>query len=171
MKLLEFYVNLNVYPILLEANGSKEHTKQSIFINAPLEDVFQYTINPENWAYFYNNLAAPKRIDGNGEAGTVVEADYAIMGMHFPQTIQVTECELSGSTARWTGMMSGSFTAKQTGLYKAVDNGTELTLDIESYIPHDLFGRITDRMIYERISRNSANHTLENIKAICEGTD
>ena len=145
------------------------HTNQSTFINAPLEDVFRYTIDPRNWAHFYNNLAVPKRIDGTGEVGTIVEADYAIMGMHFLQTIQVTECEYTESSARWTGMISGSFTAKQTCTYKAVDNGTELTLDIESFIPHDLFGRITDRMIYERISKNSATHTLENIKAICEG--
>lgn len=147
------------------------HTNQSIYINAPLEDVFRYTVNPENWAHFYNNLVAPKSIDGNGEVGTVVEADYAIMGMHFPQTIQVTECENDGLSARWTGMMSGSFNAKQTCVYKSIDNGTELTLDIESYIPHDLFGRFTDRVIYERISKNSANHTLENIKAICEGEE
>lgn len=152
----------------MEVNGSMAHTNQAIFIQAPLEDVFRYTTNPENWPYFYNNLAVPKSIDGNGEVGTVVVADYAIIGMHFLQTIQVTECESDGSCARWTGLISGSFNAKQTCSYQSVGNGTELTLDIESFIPHDLFGRLTDRMIYERISKNSAVHTLENIKAICE---
>lgn len=147
------------------------HTKQTLFINAPLEQVFRYTINPENWAHFYNHLAAPKRIDGNGELGTVVEADYAIMGMHFPETIQVTECEISGGSAKWTGMMSGSFNARQSCTYEALESGTELVLEIESYIPDDLFGKLTDRMIYERLSRNSAAHTLENIKVICESSD
>ncbi len=147
------------------------HTKQTIFINAPIEQVFRYTINPENWAHFYNHLAAPKRIDGNGELGTVVEADYAIMGIHFPETIQVTECEISGGSAKWTGMMSGSFNARQSCSYQTLESGTELVLEIESYIPDDLFGKLTDRMIYERLSRNSAAHTLENIKVICESSD
>lgn len=147
------------------------HTKQTIFINAPIEQVFRYTINPENWAHFYNHLAAPKSIDGNGELGTVVEADYAIMGIHFPETIQVTECEISGGNAKWTGMMSGSFNARQSCTYESLESGTELILEIESYIPDDLFGKLTDRMIYERLSRNSAAHTLENIKVICESSD
>ncbi len=147
------------------------HTKQTIFINAPIEQVFRYTINPENWAHFYNHLAAPKRIDGNGEIGTVVEADYAIMGIHFPETIQVTECEISGGSAKWTGMMSGSFNARQSCSYATLESGTEIVLEIESYIPDDLFGKLTDRMIYERLSRNSATHTLENIKVICESSD
>lgn len=154
-----------------EANERMAHTKQSIFINAPLEKVFRYTINPENWAHFYNNLASPKKIDGNGEVGTVVEAEYAILGMHFPETIQVTECEITDSAAKWTGMMSGSFNARQSSYYVTRDSGTELNFEIESYIPDDLFGKITDRIIYERLSRNSAAHTLENIKAICESSD
>ena len=154
-----------------EANERMAHTKQTIFINAPLEKVFHYTINPENWAHFYNNLAAPKKIDGNGDLGTTVEADYAIMGMHFPETIQVTECEITDSTAKWTGMLSGSFNAKQSSYYEAKDSGTELTFEIESYIPDDLYGKITDQLIYERLGRISAAHTLKNIKAICESPE
>ena len=147
------------------------HTKQTIFINAPLEKVYRYTINPKNWAHFYNNLASPKKIDGNGDVGTEVEADYAIMGIHFPQTIQVTECELTDSSARWTGMLSGSFNAKQSSYYEAKGSGTELTFETESYIPDDLFGKITDRFIYERLDKNSAAHTLENIKVSCESLE
>lgn len=146
-------------------------TKQTIFINAPLEKVYRYTINPENWAHFYNHLSSPKKIDGNGEVGTVVEADYAIMGMHFPETIQVTECESTDGTAKWTGMMSGSFNARQSSYYEAKDSGTELSFEIESYIPDDLFGKITDRIIYERLGKNSAAHSLENVKVICESSE
>ncbi|HSJ39216.1 MAG TPA: SRPBCC family protein [Planococcus sp. (in: firmicutes)] len=147
------------------------HTKQTIFINAPLENVFRYTINPENWAHFYNNLSSPKKIDGTGDLGTVVETDYAIMGLHFPVTIQVTECEVTDRTAKWTGMVSGSLNARHSSYYEAKDLGTELTFEIESYIPDDLFGKITDRLIYERMDRKSAAHSLENVKMICENPE
>ena len=64
--------------------------KKSIFIDAPLEKVYQYTMNPENWSHFYNGLSEAESISGKGEVGTIVKTKFSMLGMHFPVTITVT---------------------------------------------------------------------------------
>lgn len=146
--------------------------KKSIFINAPLEKVYQYTINPENWSHFYNGLSEAESIKGKGEVGTIVKTKYSMLGMHFPVTIEVTACEMTPEGAKWSGDMTGSFPSKQTSTYVPKENGTELTFEIDSGgTPDSLFGKIIDKLVTDKMEENSAMHSLENIKAICEHSD
>ncbi len=143
---------------------------KSIFINAPLEEVYKYTINPENWSQFYNGLSEAERIKGDGEVGTIVKTKYSMLGIHFPVKIEVTACEMPPEGAKWSGDMTGNFPSKQTSIYVQKDNGTELTFEIDSSgTPENLFGKIIDKLVTDKMEENSAMHTLENIKAICEG--
>ena len=65
--------------------------------------------------------------------------------------------------------MTGNFPSKQTSTYVPKDNGTELTFEIDSGgTPDSLFGKIIDKLVTDKMEENSAMHTLENIKAICE---
>ncbi|MDS8771846.1 hypothetical protein RLL94_00580, partial [Streptococcus pneumoniae] len=66
---------------------------QSIFIQAPIDEVFQFAKKPGNWTSFYNHLSKPERIEGTGEAGTEVETVFSIVGLRFPVTINVIRCE------------------------------------------------------------------------------
>lgn len=144
--------------------------KKSIFINAPLDEVYLYTINPENWSQFYNGLSEAERIKGDGEVGTIVKTKYSMLGIHFPVKIEVTECEMTSKGAKWSGNMTGSFPSKQTSIYVPKDGGTELTFEIDSSgTPDNLFGKIIDKIVTDKMEENSAMHSLENIKAICEG--
>lgn len=144
--------------------------KKSIFINAPLEEVYKYTINPENWSQFYNGLSEAERIKGDGEVGTIVKTKYSMLGIHFPVKIEVTACEMTPEGAKWSGDMTGNFPSEQTSIYVPKDNGTELTFEIDSSgTPENLFGKIIDKLVTDKMEENSAMHTLENIKAICEG--
>ena len=142
--------------------------EKTIFINAPVEKVYEYTINPENWSHFYNGLSEAESVHGKGEVGTIVKLSYSMMGMHFPVTIEVTESQLTADGAIWKGNITGSFPTKQTSRYIAKDGGTELTFDIDSVPPETLFTKILDKLVTDKMEENSTQHTLENIKAICE---
>jgi len=144
--------------------------KKNIFINAPLEEVYQYTINPENWSHFYNGLSEAESIKGDGEVGTIVKTKYSMLGIHFPVTIEVTACDRTSKDAKWSSEMTGGFPSKQTSIYVPKDNGTQLTFEIDSGgTPNNLFGKIIGKLVTDKMEENSAMHTLENIKAICEG--
>jgi ligand-binding SRPBCC domain-containing protein len=142
--------------------------EKTIFINAPVGKVYEYTINPENWSHFYNGLSEAESVHGKGEVGTIVKSSYSMMGMHFPITIEVTESQLTADGAIWKGNITGSFPTKQTSRYIAKDGGTELTFDIDSVPPETLFTKILDKLVTDKMEENSTQHTLENIKAICE---
>ena len=143
--------------------------EKTIFINAPVEKVYEYTNNPENWSHFYNGLSEPESISGKGEVGTIVKSSYSMMGIHFPITIEVTESKRTDDGgAIWSGSITGSFPTKQISRYVAKDGGTELTFDIDSVPPETLFTKILDKLVTDKMEENSTQHTLENIKAICE---
>lgn len=141
---------------------------QSIFIQAPINEVFQFAKKPANWTSFYNHLSKPERIEGTGEAGTEVETVFSIVGLRFPVTINVVRCERDGDEGFWEGIITGSFIAHQRSHYRSMDGGTEAVFELEIDLPHSAFDRFTERLVYDRLERNTLRHTLENLKAACE---
>ncbi|MFP3356485.1 SRPBCC family protein [Planococcus citreus] len=141
---------------------------QSIFIQAPIDEVFQFAKKPGNWTSFYNHLSKPDRIEGTGEAGTEVETVFSIVGLRFPVTINVIRCERDGAEGFWEGIITGSFIAHQKSHYRSMDGGTEAVFELEIDLPHSAFDRFTERLVYDRLERNTLRHTLENLKAACE---
>ena len=113
-------------------------------------------------------ISVAENVSGKGEVGTIVKSSYSMMGIHFPIIIEVTESQLTDEGAIWKGNITGSFPTKQTSHYVAKDNGTELTFDIDSVPPETLFTKILDKLVTDKMEENSTQHTLENIKAICE---
>lgn len=142
--------------------------KQSIFINAPLEKVFAYATNPKDWSNWYAHLTGPEKLSGNGEAGTVGEFKYILVGQHLPMTIEVKEKSQTADHAIWRGTFDGLLHGVQLFAYQAKDGGTDLTVDIEYSVPGNIFGKIMDLVLIEKLQTNSTTHTLENLKAICE---
>ncbi|MFC4713655.1 SRPBCC family protein [Planococcus dechangensis] len=141
---------------------------QSLFIQAPIDDVFQFAKNPENWTSFYNHLSKPEKIDGTGDAGTEVDTVFSIIGLRFPVAINVIRCERIGQEGFWEGIITGSFIAHQKSHYRAMDGGTEVTFELEIDLPDSAFDRFTERLVYDRLERTTLRHTLENLKAACE---
>ncbi|NTW72864.1 MAG: SRPBCC family protein [Eubacteriaceae bacterium] len=144
--------------------------KKSIFINAPLEKVYNYTTaNPEEWSHFYVNLTGPEKLTGKGEAGTVGEFKYNMLGLHFDMTIEVVESKIAAERALWIGNFKGPIFGTQRSIYVPKDGGTELTIEIESTRPESILKRIANSLIVDRMQENALVHTLENIKTVCEG--
>lgn len=72
-----------------------------LFIDAPFHKVFGFAKDPQNWTSFYNHLAQPSRVSGSGEAGTIVESEFSILGMRFPLAIAVIRCEQTENAGIW----------------------------------------------------------------------
>ncbi|MBF7096817.1 SRPBCC family protein [Alkalibacter mobilis] len=142
--------------------------KKSIFINAPMEKVAKYGTNPKEWGHWYAHLSDPENLVGEGEAGTVGEFKYTMLGMHLPMKVEVIENTQSPEKHVWMGTFEGPLSGKQTFTYIAKDGGTEVDVDIEYTVPGSILGRIADILIIEKIQENATVATLENLKAICE---
>lgn len=142
--------------------------KVSNFINAPLEKVSEYAMNPKEWEHWYAHLSGPEKLNGNGDAGTVGEFKYTLLGIHLPMTVKVKECTLSPEKHVWIGTFAGPLYGTQTFTYMPKNGGTEVTAEIEYTVPGSIFGKIANILVIEKIQENATIATLANLKAICE---
>lgn len=142
--------------------------KKSIYIDAPVEKVALYGINPKEWGHWYAHLSEPEKLVGEGEVGTVGEFKYSLLGTHLPITITVKEFNESPKEFVWIGKVDGPMAGTQKFTYTEKNGGTEVNADIEYTVPGSILGKIANLLIIEKILENSTVATLENLKAICE---
>lgn len=142
--------------------------KKSILIMATPEDVYRLARDPDRWGHWYANLATPKIMNGDGGAGTIVECQYNLLGMHFPISIEVTEDFVSAQECRWAGLIKGPISGKQHCSYQQSASGTEAVFEIEYSLPEGIIGKIADAVIVEKLQENAMIQTLQNLKLFCE---
>ena len=142
--------------------------KESIFINAPLEKVAGYAMNPKEWAHWYAHLSEPTKLVGDGDTGTVGEFKYTILGIHLPMTVEVKECTQGSEKHVWKGTFEGPLSGTQTFTYIAKDGGTQVVGEIDYNMPENIVGKVANLLVVEKIQENATVATLKNLKAICE---
>ncbi len=147
---------------------SMSSLRESIFINAPLGKVAGYGMDPKEWAHWYAHLSEPIKLTGDGEAGTVGEFKYTILGVHLPMTVEVKECSHGSDKHVWKGTFEGPLSGTQTFTYLDKDGGTEVVADIEYDMPENIIGKVANLLVVEKIQENATIATLKNLKAICE---
>lgn len=142
--------------------------KKSIFINAPFEKVHTCATNPYNYSLYMDGLSDPEDIKGNGEAGTTGKFKYLMLGKKYSIDVKITGCDFNEDGCIVTSEISGDFTGKQTSTGKRMDNGTEITYELEYTIPGSIFGKIADKLVIEKKEEESMEKTMANLKALCE---
>jgi uncharacterized membrane protein len=147
------------------------HIKESIVINAPPDKVHALARDPLRWSTWYSGLSDPKSVEGDGGAGTVVEHDYLMAGIHFPVTTQVTkDCKNPDGSCSHRNEFEGPLSGWQTWEYIPKDGGTEVVAEIEYSAPGKALGKVADRLIIERMQERAARETLERLKVLVEAS-
>jgi len=147
---------------------SEVNYKKSIFINAPLEKVYKYVVDPETWSQWdahVTDVAVPK---GDGGVGTVVEMNYSLFGIKHPNVVEVTEDIFNPEASTWVAKLTGDTSGYYRVTFLPKDEGTELTFEISQTIPEKLLAKVISKVVISKARANATVHCLENIKAICE---
>ena len=144
------------------------HFKRSTLIQAPIEKVYAFARDPNHWNDWWVGLGEAEKIDGKGEVGTTVKHHYKLAGINFPITSRVTEDRPGPNNAHWKGTFEGPLSGKHEWTYIARGDDTEVNVDIDYAIPGKALGRIADRLLIERLEERAMEHTLENMKLMCE---
>lgn len=142
--------------------------KKCIFINAPLEKIHNFGVNPNNYVLYNDGLSDPQDIKGNGEVGTTGNFKVLVMGKQYPITVTITECTLGPDGCITKTEISGSFSGKQVMTAKRVNGGTEFTSELEYTLPGSIFGLLADKLLVEKKQESSMEQTLKNLKDLCE---
>lgn len=146
------------------------HIEKSLTIDAPIDRVYGLARDPRRWHTWWPNLTEGELVKGEGEAGTVVEHAYRLLGIPIDVTTRVLEDHREGDTARWRGAIDGPLDGEQTWSYRSVAGGraTEVTAQVDYTVPGKVLGPAVDRLVVERIQEHAVEHTLANLKLLCE---
>jgi hypothetical protein len=144
------------------------HIHKTNLIHAPIEKVYPFSRDPQRWNDWWVGLSAPDEIKGNGEPGTIIKHHYKMAGINFPVTSTVLEDKFGPKESRWKGKFEGPIAGEHTWTYTAKGDETEVVLDLDYTVPGKALGRIADRLLLERLQEKAMDHTIENLKLLCE---
>ena len=146
------------------------HIYKNTLVHAPVEKIYNFARDPQNWNTFFIGLGMPEEIKGNGTAGTVAKFPFTMAGLVFPVTIRVNDEKfVAGGKTYWKAAIEGPLAGNIEWNYVPKGtNETEITLDINYTVPGKLLGKITDKLLIERMQEKAAATTLENMKLLCE---
>lgn len=144
------------------------HIHVNTIVHAPVAEVTALAFDPHRWHTWFVGLTEPEEVEGNGEPGTVVNHGYLLAGIRFPVTTRVLRAEETEMMATWEATIEGPFDGRQLWTYKPVADGVQVDVQMDYTIPVVLLGKFADLLFIERIQKRSIEHTLENLKLLCE---
>lgn len=145
------------------------HIRLDKHIDAPVERVTEIAMDPRHWASWWVNLSEPKKVEGDGGAGTVVEHSYLMAGVPFPVTTRVLQNEPTATGGRHVRLeFGGPLKGWQSWDYEPSGSGTLVSAEIEYNVPGAAVGKFADRVLVERLQERAREQTLENLKLLAE---
>ncbi len=148
------------------ADGNRSTVSASVRVHAPVEKVFAYVTDPQNWTKYVTSLVEVRGLPGGApEAGMTFEWTYRMLGINFrgAGTVSVVRKD------RAFGLqMRGGFRAEESFRFEREAAGTVLTAEITYEMPGKVLGVIANGLVVEKINRKEAQAVLMKIKAICE---
>ena len=140
--------------------------ENSIVINAPMEKVFGILDDPERYPAFFAGVVGISDVSRTEERiGDSGSMKYSVLGIHFDVqfTIQAWE-ENKAIVSR----LEGAFPGKVTTTFNEQDDGVKVTQTFDYTIGGGVLGRALNAVVVERMNERNAQHTLENLKTLCE---
>ena len=104
--------------------------EQSVWINRPVEEVFEFATNPEKEPQ-WNTSMQESEITSEGPlgVGTKVRSMSRVLGRSVETTWEVTEYEVNRRKA--VKSTSGPVPFEATSVFESVEGGTKLTFTIQ----------------------------------------
>lgn len=137
-------------------------------INAPVEEVYEYTLAPENHPEMMPSLMDIRNVDALDNGGFEGDYTFKMLGMELDGRFRDTEVTPGD---RRVYELSGDIEGEVRYDYEAVDGETRF-MYYQDYEPlhSGLLGKITQPMANQYLKREIAT-TLDNTKMILEETD
>src|SRR5205809_605346 len=137
---------------------------KSVEVGAPVEKVFEMLDNPENFPVYVPNVTKVSNIRRSEKRlGDSFDVVYSMMGMEFPETFTYSEyAKPKRLAARYEGRMSGSMgiTLEPKG------DKTLATLDVNYEVRPGPFGKIANKLLFERMNEKSAERRLGAVQEV-----
>lgn len=142
--------------------------KESVDIKLPVDKVFSYVANPENWTRYVTSLTEVKEMTTDKVAeGTAFMWEYRMLGMKFKGKGLVEEYDENN---RFSMKMEGAFPIREVYEFEGKGNNTRLTFSIEYEIPNKILSVVANSSVVESLNAKEVKNVLEKVKILCEAS-
>lgn len=142
--------------------------EDDIRIEAPVEEVYEYTLEPENHPEMMPSLMDIRNVDALDNGGFEGEYTFKMLGMELDGSFRDTEVNPAD---RRVYELTGDIEGEVRYDYEATNGETRFTF-FQDYEPlhSGLLGKVTQPMADRYLKREIAT-TLDNTRMIIEETD
>jgi len=131
----------------------------SIHIDAPVEEVFEYVADPMNTTEWFVGMMGVNEVTGSG-VGKNYHWKYKMVGIPLHGEGTITEYV---PNARMVVKTKGGVTSTFTYTFASHDGGTKLDVETEYTIPVPVLGKLAENLVLQRNQRES-EMGLRNLK-------
>lgn len=140
---------------------------KSIYINAPVERVFEYHTDPNNNTEYWPSMVEVMDIEDHPTGGKKFDWVYKMAGIRFEGTTTPIEWVPNKRlVVKSTGGIESTFIYD----YEPEGEGTRLSMEVDYKVPVPVLGKLAESFIL-RSNEREADTVLANIKDICEAWD
>jgi carbon monoxide dehydrogenase subunit G len=144
------------------------HISSSIHVDAPPERVWEVLANVERAPEWQAGTIEVRDIKGSlDEVGGSYTSILKIAGRPLEGHWETTRAERP-RLIEFKGTAPGGGRATGSQRLEASGHGTDLTFEIDYELPGGFLGQMANKLFVERQLERDANHSLENLKALCE---
>ena len=140
---------------------------RSIFINAPVEKVFNYHTDPNNNTEYWPSMVEVKNIEDHPTGGKKFDWVYKMVGVRFEgTTIPIEYVPNKRLVFETKGGIESTFVYD----YELEGDGTRLSIEVDYTIPVPVLGKLAESFILKSNERET-DTILANVRDICEAWD
>lgn len=146
-------------------NRRMANISESVVIHAPIERVYQYVTNPENWVQFLPDLLEHRVFAGApGEVGQRWTWRFNAIGTELKGSSEVVAVE---PLRKWIVKISGNADTFWTFRFARLGSNTELILEVDTPHLHGPMEKLAAPIVAHMEDRHIRD-SLANIKKILE---
>ena len=140
--------------------------ENSIVINAPVEKVFAIMDDPARLPEYFAGVVGVSDVRRTEErVGDSISVRYSVLGVHFDVKSTIEKWEENKVIVFH---LESAFPGTATSTLDEKDDGVRATQTFDYTIGGGALGRALNAVPVERMNARNAQHTLDNLKTLCE---
>jgi len=139
--------------------------EKSIFINASVEKVFDFMLEPTNILEIWPSMLEVKNVQSLPNGGYRYDWVYKMAGMRFEGQTETTEVI---QNQRVVAKNESGIPSTFIWTYQPEDGGTRVTVNVDYTIPGAALGKLAEPIIH-KMNEHEGETLLANLKARMEG--
>jgi uncharacterized membrane protein len=144
------------------------YIEHKCIIKVPVEFAFDYVVNPANRTRWLDSVMEVKDIsEGPIGVGTSWDEKQKVAGRIIEFVVKITEFERPRRWAMNLAIPGGKGVLVNS--FEPENEGTLMTMTIDYTLPGAFFGRLADKLLFERIAAKTARQNSSTLRMMLEG--